>query len=163
MSTLLAPLLDAPPLVREGLPTYERPNSPAAGAHFTQAIGGDFFVRLVTVFCRLVTDGTAASRTVLVEYRDAAGNRFAIDGAPVTQSASSTNDWAFSWQRGQPDWEVDGTIMVGLSPLLLLPTMDFRVFVDNIQVTDQLSRIAFVWERFYTTGQPRVSAPHQGL
>lgn len=144
-----APLLDAPPLRRYGLPEYVRGDAPAAGAHFSQAIDGRYMTRFLTVFARLVTDANVANRTVLVEFRDDADRRYAMSGAPVTQSASSTNDWAFNAFQGQAEWEIDGTITVTLAPLLLPPTHDIRVFVDNIQVGDQLSLISFTWERFY--------------
>ena len=144
-----APVLDAPVLRRYGEPEYVRGAQPAAAAHFTQAIGGGYLTRLVTVFARLVTDATAANRTVLLEYRDEAARRWHIDGAPVTQPASTTTDWSWSAFRGQPDWTVDDTVMLALSPVLLLPTMDFRVFVDNIQAGDQLSLVAFTQERFF--------------
>jgi hypothetical protein len=42
---------------------------------------------------------------------------------------------------------------VTLPPLLLLPTFSWRIGVASIQVGDQLSRIRFVRELFYT-GEP---------
>lgn len=84
MSTVLAPVLDAPPLQRIGLPEYVKAASPAAGANFSQAIDGSNFVRLVTVWCRLVTDANVGNRTVYVEYRDPEANTVLIAGAPVT-------------------------------------------------------------------------------
>jgi len=153
MYALIAPVLDAPPLRRYGLPEYVQGAQPAANAHFVQEIESRYFVRLISVFCRLVTDGTAAARTVLVEYRDAADARYAFSGAPVTQAASTTTDWAFNVFQGQAEWEIDATILVPLAPILLLPTFDFRIFVDNIQAGDQLSLVRFVWERFYTDVQ----------
>lgn len=146
-----APLLDAPPLERYGVvPALEYGANPAAGAHFEQAIEGRYYARLLTVFCRLVTSADVADRQVCVEYRDAADQRFLIAGAPVTQSADSTNDYAFQAFVGQSDWPVDSTILVTLPPVMLSPTMDFRIFVDNIDNTDQLSQIRFLWERFFT-------------
>lgn len=150
MSPLVAPLLDAPPLRRYGLPEYVQGASPAAGAHFVQAITGQYHTRLVSVFARLVTDATAAARTVLVEYRDAEDNRFVFSGAPVTQSASDTIDWAFHVFHSQAEWEIDNSILIPLAPILLPPTFDFRVFVGSIQAGDQLSQVRFVWERFYS-------------
>jgi len=150
MHALPAPVLDAPPLRRYGLPEEVNGAEPAAGAHFVQEMDSLYFARLVSVFCRLVTDATAANRTVLVEYRDAADRRYALAGAPVTYPASTTIDWAFNAFQPRAEWEVDSTVLVPLPPMLLLPTFDFHVFVDNIQVTDQLSLVRFVWERFST-------------
>ena len=152
MSTPVAPLLDAPPLTRYGLPELVYGISPAAGADFTQAVEGQVYVRLVSVFCRLVTDATVAAREVVVEYRDAADLRFGLSGAPVTVAASTTVDYAFSVFQGQADWPADTTILVPLAPVLLLPTWDFRLHIVNVQATDQISRIRYTWERFYADG-----------
>jgi hypothetical protein len=150
MAVPIAPVLDAPPLRRYGLPEYVIGASPAAAAHFVQELGGSFHTRLVSVFCRLVTDATVANRTVLVEYRSDDDSRFAVNGAAVTQAASTTTDWHFDSFRDEAAWLVDDTVLAPLSPLLLPPTFDFRIFVDNVQAADQLSRVRFVWERFYS-------------
>lgn len=153
----MSPLLsapDAPPLPRYGLPELVYGQTPAAGAHFTQAIGGSYYARLLSVFCRLVTDGTAGDRQVVVEYRDAGANRFGLSGVNVTQAASLTGDWYFSLFQPYVSATVDSTALAPLSPLLLEPTWDFRIYVSGIQATDQLSRIRFVWERFLTYGEP---------
>lgn len=150
--------LDNPVLVPYGIPEYVKATSPAAGAAFTEAIEGGFYDRLVTVFCRLVTAADVADRQVYLEYLDPEGNRYAIAGAPVTQSASSTNDYAFQAFLGQSDWPIDDTILITLPPILLLPTFSWRIVVDNIAATDALSRIRFVRERFYV-GQPIALRP----
>lgn len=159
MHALRTPELDAPPLVRYGLPEYVRRDNPAAGAEFTEELGGNFYVRLVCLFVRIVTDANAANRTVRLEYRDAADNVYHVNGNPVTYPASSTEDFAFSAFHPRGEWEVAATNIVPLGQLLLPPTHDFHIEVNNIQVGDQLSRISFVWERFYTTSQPHVLSP----
>jgi hypothetical protein len=151
---LPTPELDAPPLFRYGLPEYFRAASPVAGANFTQALGGNFYTRLITLFVRLVTDGNAANRTLRLEYLDTDGAVYCVQGNPVTYPATSTEDYSFSVFQGQGEWEVATTNLVPLHPLLLPPTHSFRILVNNIQATDQLSRITWTWERFYTTGQP---------
>lgn len=153
MSTLVAPVLDAPPLRRYGLPEYMQAASPAAGAEFVQAIAGPFHTRLLTLFCRLVTSADVANRTLRLEYRDAEGNVFAVCGNPVTYPASSTEDYAFSAFQPRGEWEVAATNLVPLAPLLLPPTFAFAIAVDSIDNTDQISRVRFVWERFYTGDQ----------
>ena len=159
MHALREPDLDSPPLVRYGLPEYVLGASPAAGAHFTQAVDGNFFARLISVHCRLVADANAANRTVCVEYRDGAGNRYMLSGTATLQTAGTTADWIFSAFQPQTVAAVDTTNLVPLVPMLLLPTHDFRIFVSNVQAGDQLSRIRFTWERFYTTSQPHRLSP----
>lgn len=148
-----APDLDSPPLVRIGLPEYVKLTSPAAGAAFTASVPGQYYERLVTVFCRLVTSATVAERQVYLQYTDPEGQAFAIAGAPVTQSESSTNDYAFQAFLGQSDWPVNDTILVTLPPVLLLPTFSWTIGVDNIDTTDAITRVRVFRERFYT-GQP---------
>lgn len=150
MPHLLTPLLDAPPLERYGLPEYVRRDNPVAGAEFTEQLGGDFYVRLVCLFVRIVTDATAANRTLRLEYRDAADRVFHVNGNPVTYPANTTEDFAFSAFHPRGEWEVAATNLVPLAPLLLPPTFDFHIEVNGIQVGDQLSLISFVWERFYS-------------
>lgn len=148
-----APMLDAPPLVRYGIPSYVLGETPAAGAAFRTSVPGQNYVRLVTVFCRLVTDATVEDRGVFLEYLDGAGNRFAIAGAPVTQSALSTNDYSFQAQLEEAAWPIDGTILVPLAPVLLLPTFSWRLSAENLQAGDAISRVRYIEELFYT-GEP---------
>jgi len=153
MHALRTPLIDAPPLVRYGLPEYVQAASPAAGAEFTQAIESRYHTRLISLFVRLVTDANVANRTLRLEYRDAEGNVFDVCGNPVTYPANSTEDYSFSVFQPRGEWEVAATNLVPLHPILLPPTFDFHIEVNNIQVGDQLSRIRFYWERFYSDVQ----------
>lgn len=153
--TIPTPELDAPPLWRYGLPEFFRAASPAAGANFSQALGGSFYARLVTLFVRLVTDANVANRTLRVEYLDTDGAVYEVAGNPVTYPANSTEDYSFSVWQGQGEWEVAATNLVPLHPTLLPPTHSFRILVNSIQAGDQLSRISWTWERFYTTDQPK--------
>ena len=145
-----APFLDSPPLQRYGLPERNVAASPAVATDFTQTVDGAFYVRLVGVFVRLVTDANAANRQVVVEYRDVANNRYDVSGPNATQAATLTVDYCFSAYAPEEKTAVDGTTLVPLHPLLLLPTDNFRIHVTNVQVGDQLSRIRFTWERFYS-------------
>jgi len=149
VTELVAPVLGAPPLERYGQPEYVLGDSPAVAEHFVGPIGGGYLHRLLSIHVRLVTDATVADRTVLVEYRDDADRRYMLSGAPVTQPASTTTDWTFDVWQEQAEWEIDATVVVPLKPLILFPTHDFRVFVDAIQVGDQLSLVRFWRERFY--------------
>lgn len=150
MSELVAPVLDAPPLHRYGFPELVYGTSPAAAADFVQAIGGGFYVRLVSVFARLVTDANAGDRELVLEYRDGDDNRYALFGAPVEVTASSTNDYAFSAFQPRAEWPVDSSIIIPLGPQLLLPTHDFRLHIVGAQAGDQISRVRYVQECFYT-------------
>lgn len=147
-----------PPLVRYGLPIYEQGTSPTAGNPFAPTLDGSWFYRLISVSCRLVTSADAGDRTVLVEYLDNQSNRYMLSGAPVTQDPDTTTDWTFDIWQGQAEWEIDGTVVVPLKPLILLPSHTWRIFVDAIDNTDALSRIRYVYEKLYTTDQPQVAA-----
>jgi hypothetical protein len=148
------PTLDAPPLPRYGWPSLEYGATPAAGAHFTQQIKGNYLARLVSLHCKLVASATVASREVVVEYRDAAGQRFGLSGINTTVKASETGYYDFNAFQPECIATVDGSALVPLNPVLLRPTDDFRVYVVAIDTTDQLSEIRFVWERFFTSGEP---------
>jgi hypothetical protein len=142
--------LDTPVLQRYGLPERILGTSPVVATDFTQTVDGAFYARLVGVFVRLVTDGNAANRQVVVEYRDQGANRYDVSGPNATQAATLTVDYCFSAYAPEEKTAVDGTTIVPLHPLLLLPTDSFRIHVANVQVGDQLSRIRFTWERFYS-------------
>jgi hypothetical protein len=164
VSTYTAPVpsLDSPALVRYGLPEYIQLQAPAAGADFTQAIGGAFFVRLVSVFVRLVADANVASREVVVSYETGENNRYGLAGINTTVTASNTADYYFGAFVPEAVATVDNSALVPLPQVLLPPGHQFKIHVVNIQVGDQLSRIRVVWERFYTTGQPWPNDPLPG-
>lgn len=150
MSQLVAPVVNAPPLERFAPPDLVVATSPAAGANFTQIVDDGHWWRLNTLFVRIVTDGTAANRSVRVEYLTEADNVYHVNGNPVTYPASSTEDYSFSIFHPRGEWEVGATTnLVPLAPLLLAPSHKFRILVNNIQATDQLSRIRYTVERFY--------------
>lgn len=144
-------LIDSPRLERYGFPSLEFGTSPAAGAHFVQPIEGGYFARLLSVHCRLVTSADVADRTVVVEYRDGQDQRYMLSGAPVSQTASSTNDWDFAVGTPRAEWPVDSSILVPLAAAILEPGQDFRIYVSGIEATDQLSAIRYTWERFYSS------------
>lgn len=157
-----APILDSPPLVRVGLPFVEYGVSPAAATDFSYTVKGDHFVRLVSVFCRLVCDANVASREVVVSYENQAGDRFGLAGAATTLPASQTGDYFFSATLGTDIFTVDSSALAPLPPILLRPTEVFKLHVVNVQAADQLSRIRYVVERFYTTNQPPSYVPTAG-
>lgn len=156
------PILDAPPYVRYGLPDVFTGDSPAAGADFLNKIGGTFAERLLTVFCRLVCSADVANREVVLEYLDNAGNRFYVAGAATVAVADTTVDYCFDAFRTVDTFTVDGSVLVPMAPIILQPTQAWRLHVVNIDNTDQLSRIRYSRERFYTTDHPSTPAPHSG-
>lgn len=148
MSDLVAPLVDSPPLRRHGPPTLEFGDAPAANTDFVRSIDQGYWVRFLSVFFRLVTSATVASREVVVEFRDVQDQRFALYGAPVTVSANSTEDYAFNVNQPRAEWPVDSSIVVPLGGDLLVPGEDMRIHLVNGQTGDQLSRIRYRWEAF---------------
>lgn len=154
MRGLRLPLIDSPPLERYGLPEYVTRPNPAVATAFTELLGGDWYVRPLTMFCRLVADANAASRDVSLEYLDTGGNVYATYASGTAVTAGQTRD--MYWSVWQTSIAVVGTAthLMPLGALLLPPTHTMRISVSNVQVGDQLSRIRFNWERFYTTAQP---------
>lgn len=155
-------LLDSPPLVRYGNPQRIFGTSPSAGSDFTFAPDGRFYTRLVSVFCRIVTDANVANREVVVELRDQQAQRYDLSGIPVTVSANSTNDYAFNIFQPVATSPSDATLLVPLHATLMFPSDDMRIHVVNVQAGDQLSRIRIVLEQFYATNQPPLSNPMPG-
>jgi len=147
-----APALDAPPLPRFGLPELVYGAAPAAGAHFTAAVSGSYALRLVSLHCKFVADANVAAREVVIEYRDEGARRFALSGINTTVTAGNTGYYEFDAFHPEAMATVDASALVPLSPLLLLPTWDFRLYVVNVQAGDQLSQIRYVQERFLTFG-----------
>lgn len=154
MSPLEPAVVDQPRLRPYGFPSLEALESPAAGAAFSEAVDGAFYVRLLSVHVRLVTSAVVAERGLFLEYRDQAGNRYMLAGAAVTQSASSTNDYLFDVWQPVTSWPVDASILVPLKAALLEPTHSWRIGVTNMDAGDALSRIRTTRERFYTDTRP---------
>lgn len=157
------PVLDSPALLRYGLPEFKSHTSPAVATDFTYQLPGDFYVRLVSVYCKFVADANAASREVVLQYLDAENNVFDLAGINTTVTANNTGLYAFSAFQPEAIATVDSSALVPLHPVILAPTQKFRLHVVNVQAGDQLSLIRTNWERFYTTNQPPVDGPHAGL
>lgn len=162
MHSLAAPALDSPPLWRYGLPELKAHASPAAGADFSYSLPGDYFVRLIAVYCKFVADANAASREVVLSFEDAGGNRYALAGINTTVTASNTAYYAFGAFQPEAVATVDSTALVPLPAIILAPTQVFKLHVVNIQATDALTQIRTIWERFYTADQPPRNGPRPG-
>lgn len=159
MSTLTIPTLDAPALQRYGLPSFERHTSPAAGADFSYAVTGQYYVRLVALHCKFVADANVASREVVVSYEDAGGLRYTVAGINTTVTAGNTGYYEFNAFQPEAVATVDSSALVPLPPILLTATQVFKLHVVNVQVGDQLSEIRTIMERFYRHGQATEYGP----
>lgn len=151
MSGLAEPLIpfpDAPALGRVGLPELVKATSPAAGANFTATLRPGHYERIIAASFLLTPDAQAANRTVYIESRDDANVRTMIAGAAVTVPASDATSFFFSWAVDQATWEVASTVIVPLTPLLILPGHDWRIVVDSIQSGDTLTNIRYWREVF---------------
>jgi hypothetical protein len=146
---LAAPVLDSPPLRRDSPPALMVGVTPAAGVNFTQAVNDGLWWRLITVFCRVVTDANAADRQLQLQYLDQESNVWNIDTPPVTFPASQTTDYSFAAGRGQADWTAALPVIVPLTPVLLQPGHSFRLALTSIQATDAISRVRYTVEKFY--------------
>lgn len=149
-STATIPTLDAPPLLRNGYPYLVTPASPAAGASYSYQVPGNYFMRPISVYCKLVADANVASREVVVEYQTAEGTRFDLSGVATTVVASNTGVYVFSAFQALAEFTVDGSALVPLHPTLLMPTEKLAITVVNVQATDQLSQIRIRWEQFFS-------------
>lgn len=150
MSGLRTPAVDSPPLLRYGLPDIEVRTSPAAATDYSETITGTYIERLLTVWCRLVTASDVGNREVVLQFLDANGNVYRNCGAAVTVPASTTIDYSFSVFQPITEFPVDSTILVPLDPLLLQPSLKWKLHIVGVLTTDALSRIRVSRERFYS-------------
>jgi hypothetical protein len=133
--------------------------TPAAGAGFSltnppmgENAGPDAATfRLVAATFRLVTEATAGNRFVAVVYADPDLD-YCRNGAQVAVVAS-TNPARFSFaaSRGQAEWNTNNDVYVPLEPVIFGPAHTLRIDVDGVKPLDQLSQIAFLYERVAAT------------
>lgn len=154
MRAALTHPLDFPGLVPYGLPSVEYGAAPGAATAFVQTLDSNYLAVLHALFVTLTPDANVADRTLQIEFRDFADNVLVRSGAPVTVPASDTTSFSFQLGLGQPDWEVNSTVLVPLPYFLILPQMDFRVQVTNMQAGDTLTNVRFVWQRYYGKYEP---------
>lgn len=137
---------------RTGLGFRERVKgvSPAAAADYAVTMEGRYVTRLVALKVLLTTDANAANREVVLEYRTAEAERFALFGAAVVVTASDTVTYHFQRDIPEAQWSVDDSILVPIADYALLPTESFRLHIVNVQAADTLTVIRYTWERFFT-------------
>lgn len=141
---------DSPPLLRYGFPDVEPRTSPAAATDYTATVEGTYIERLLTVWCRLVTASDVGNREVVLQFLDGNGNVYRTCGAATSVAASTTVDYSFSVFQPITEFPVDSTILVPLDPLLLQPSLKWRLHIVGVLTTDALSRIRVSRERFYS-------------
>ena len=122
--------------------------SPAAGANYSTKMDGYGFRRLLTLCFTLVTDGTAASRLVTVEYQGSDGNPYSINEATTLVAASSTERFAGSVWKTVSDFNTGTDLLFNLDCCLLSPGDTLVIAVASAQAGDQLSKIRGAYERF---------------
>lgn len=149
MSSVVAPELGAPPLIRHAPPELVIAANPGAGALFTKPIDDGYWWRVLAIACRLTTDANAANRTLRVEYRGPDQVPFILAGAASTYPANTTaEDFSLSVWQPQTAAEVGAANLAPLPGVILQPGQDFRINVVNIQAGDTLTRIRYIVERF---------------
>lgn len=142
--------IGAPRLLPDGFPFYGVGTAPAAATDFTGTIDGNYFFRLLCVWCRLVCDANVAAREVVLQFQTQEGTVYRSCGAATTVAASTTIDYSFSVWQPLTEFPVDSTILIPLDPILQPPTFKWALHIVNAQAGDQLSRIRFYRERYFS-------------
>lgn len=122
--------------------------NPGANTNASFSVDGRGLRRLVALVFTLTTDGNAANRIVTVEYVGGDGLPFSVSGNPTAVTANKTQRFAAGLNL-----DVGGTLslsdlFVPLAGLFLYPSNIIQVNVANKQVTDTLTNIRGVLERF---------------
>lgn len=127
--------------------------NPAAGQELTYSIAGQYDSRLLACEVLLTTSAAVASRYLTLQYLGGDGVPFAVNGAAVLVTASSTAQYSFSHARGTAEWNTGTGVFVPLLPQFLEPGESIKIDVDSIQAGDTLTNIRLVLERFPTGGR----------
>lgn len=141
-----------------GFQSVVRGANPAAGAGFSLTIDPRWRWRLLSAVFTLTTDANAANRYVTVEYQESDGVTFMADGAAVVVTASSTQRFVGQVDRGVGEWAANTDVFFPLTPVYLDGGTLVKITVGGIQVTDTLTGIRFVFNRFQTGGEPYSAA-----
>lgn len=125
--------------------------NPAVATGFTITIGGSYWERLTSLGFRLVADGNAANRQVVLTVNGGDGVPLAAFPAASVQVASATADYFFLPNVSTFSTVVGGVVISPAPVFFLQPEYSLVVSIGAVQVGDQVSRIRFYRERF-TTG-----------
>lgn len=127
---------------------------PAAGAQLSEVIPGQFRRHILKVEVILTTDANAANRFVSVSMAQSA-NVMYKSYAPIACVASTT--YKFFFNIGQGSTEQIGALdnyNVPLNSLMILePSWEFQINVDNIQVGDAITGVILTNGRWSRTGE----------
>jgi hypothetical protein len=129
------------------------PASPAAGAGFTINISSRYWERFGSLAFRLVSNGNAANRQVVLTVADNDGISLAAFPAASVQVASKTYDYFFMPNLNSFNTLV-GTVITSPAPSFFLqPGWSLVVAVGAMDAADQISNIRWYPERFVTGPQ----------
>lgn len=134
---------------------------PAAGAGVSFKVPGQAVLRPVSCVFTLATSAVAAARYVTLEYQDPAGVAFAVSGAGVTVTASSTQRFAGDIGRGVAEWATGCDVLFPMVNDFVDPGNVIVIKVANIDGGDQVSNVRIVVDSFSTgpRGIPQGAVP----
>ncbi len=124
--------------------------SPAAGAGFTYTVSGSYWERIAALAFTVVTDGNAATRQVLVAFKDGSATNIASTAGGGTQTATLTRLYSFTPNQTAASGLVGTSLLAPLPVIFLQPGFTMVVSITNIQVGDQISAIRVYREAFDT-------------
>jgi hypothetical protein len=122
--------------------------NPGAATNATFTCDGRGRRRLITLVFTLTTDANAANRYVTVEYRGIASAAYAVNAASVLVTASSTQRFAGSIDRGVAEWNTGTDVLFPLEDVFIHPSDTVVIAVSGMQAGDTLTGIRGVMERF---------------
>lgn len=136
---------------RVGYPDWIIPDTPAAGANGTFKVPGDYVMRILAARVQLDTDANAANRLLTLDYLNARGQTFAVNGAGVVVTASTVAQ-KFEWSvnRGVAEWAANTPVFVPVLDAMLYPGTTVQFTLLNKQATDTLTNLSLYVEKFET-------------
>jgi hypothetical protein len=123
---------------------------PAAGAGFTYTAKGKYWDRIASASLKLVTDANAANRRVTVSFQDQDSRSFGQYAAPFVQTAAHTVQYSFAPHVLQAGADDAATIAFPIPSIFLQSGWKVVVSIAGVQVTDQVSLVSLLLERFPT-------------
>lgn len=128
------------PYAGQGASFLATPVDPVAGANINYVIPNGLKVQITTIYCRLITDATAANRHVALRLTNGT-NTFLESDSKTRQSASQTHLYTFGQFGEQISYNT--TIQKTSSPSVVLePGDEIDVLAYDKQAGDQFSKIA---------------------
>lgn len=133
---------------RGGIMTKSTAN-PAAGAEITGAVPGGQMWRVIGCSFILVTDATAANRTVTIQFGGNVEDGF-IAQSGVVQAASQTRFYNFTALGFQPSAAVGNNIMAPMPPeVYMVGSETFTTITANLQAGDNFGSMKLFVEQLY--------------